>query len=458
MTRSARDAEQMSLRNSTGTATVCYLTKRFPRLSETFILDEILGLESEGVPLRLFAIAHPAERHVQTRVANVVSPVKYLRRGTGRAAVLSDNTRFVFAHIALLLRHPLRWLAVVGHVVISRRHRSTLRHLLEAGLMAKEMDRVGATHIHAAFAHGPATIAHFVSMLTGRTFSFAAHAKDLYLSSPDILTVKASAAEFVLVCSHSASDELRRIVHSQQPPDFEGRRPNIVYAPHGVDTTRFQPAGNALRDEASRPRRLRILAVGRLVPKKGYSTLLEALRILRDQGEDFECRVVGGGDLRDCLVAQASVLELSSHVSFMGSLTQDQIIAEYHQADVFVQASVITSDGDRDGIPNVVLEAMASGLAVVASSVAGIPEVIDHRTTGLLVPPADPAALAEAIRELAADPETRARLSSAARRYVAAHLAKQSCIAPIAEILRPSLYAGGSRLASAHPAPSGSKA
>jgi glycosyltransferase involved in cell wall biosynthesis len=302
------------------------------------------------------------------------------------------------------------------------------------------MDRIGAKHIHAAFANGPATVAHFVSMLTGGTFSFAAHAKDLYLSSPDILTVKASAAEFVLVCSHGAANELQRIIDSHQSPDSKGRCPKIIYAPHGVNTDRFQPAGIALSDEASRPRPLRILAVGRLVPKKGYSTLLEALRLLRDQGEAFECRIVGGGDLRDCLVAQMAALELSSNVSFLGSLTQDQIIEEYHQADIFVQASVITPNGDRDGIPNSVLEAMACGLAVVASSVAGIPEVIDHKITGLLVPPANPAALARAIGELAADPEVRAKLSSAARRYVTAHLAKQTCIVPIANMLCPNHY------------------
>ena len=413
--------------------TVCYLTKRFPRLSETFILDEILGVEAAGVPLRLFAIANPAERAVQAGVARVSSPVTYLRSGTSFQVSLKDNGRFLLAHARLLRRHPLRWIAVVGHVLAKRRSRATFRHLLEAGLMATEMDRVGATHIHAAFAHGPASIAHFVSLLTGRTFSFAAHAKDLYLSSPDILAIKASAAEFVLACSQSAANELNRVADAYPPKDARLRPPNVVYAPHGVDTERFAPSDDAI--DATSQEHLRVLAVGRLVPKKGYSTLIDALGALRDLGEPFQCRIIGGGELRDELESQVAAMDLCSHVTFAGTLTQDEIIGEYHRADVMVQASVVTSNGDRDGIPNVVLEAMACGLPVVASSVAGIPEVIAHAKSGILVPAGNPGALAAALRDVAGDPGLRARLAASARAYVSVNLSRTSCIAPVAELL-----------------------
>jgi glycosyltransferase involved in cell wall biosynthesis len=414
---------------------VCYLTKRFPRLSETFILDEILGLEAAGVPLRLFSIANPAERTVQSAVAQVKSPVSYLRSGSDLKARVRDYSRFAVAHARLFRRNPLRWIAVVGHVMASRRHASTLRHLAEAGLMATEMDRVGATHIHAAFAHGPASIAHFVSLLSGRTFSFAAHAKDLYLSSPDILAIKASAAEFVLACSHSAADELRRVTDAYADQSRLQRRPNIVYAPHGVDTTRFRPLEGELHPEPATSGHLAILAVGRLVPKKGYATLLDALGVLRDLGEDFECRIVGGGDLRNDLESQVAALDLCGHVTFAGTLTQDEIVGEYHRSDVVVQASVVTSDGDRDGIPNVVLEAMASGVAVIATSVAGIPEVIEHASSGILVAPGDPGSLAVALRQLTGDADMRRRLATNARAYVSANLSRPSCIAPVAELL-----------------------
>ena len=423
--------------------TVCYLTKRFPRLSETFILDEILGVEAAGVPLRLFAIANPAERAVQAGVARVASPVTYLRSGTSFRASLKDNRRFLLAHGRLFRRRPLRWIAVVGHVLAKRRSRATFRHLLEAGLMATEMDRVGATHIHAAFAHGPASIAHFVSLLTGRTFSFAAHAKDLYLSSPDILAIKASAAEFVLACSQSAADELRRVADAYAPTDVSLRPPTVVYAPHGVDTERFAPSDAAF--DATLQARLRILAVGRLVPKKGYSALIEALGALRDLGEPFECRIVGGGELRSELESKAAALDLCSHITFTGTLTQDEIIGEYHRADVMVQASVVTSNGDRDGIPNVVLEAMACGLPVVATAVAGIPEVIDHGKSGILVPAGNPAALAAALRDVAGDQGLRARLSANARAYVAVNLTRSSCIAPVAVLLRVSCDAASAK-------------
>jgi glycosyltransferase involved in cell wall biosynthesis len=410
---------------------VGYLTKRFPRLSETFILDEILGLEAAGVPLRLFAIADPGESVVQPDVARVVSPVGYLHTGTGRAAAARDYARFLRAHLTLFRRRPSRWCAVAGHVLMARRHVSTIKHFLQAGTLAVELERMGAGHVHAAFAHGPASIAHFVHLLTDMPFSFAAHAKDLFLSSPDILARKVAASSFVLVCSSSAATELTNVVESHRDPAVRSRTDKIVLAPHGVDTDRFVP-GLTATDRASAPAPLRILTVGRLVAKKGFPVLLEALADLRQAGVDFECRVVGGGALGAELSERAGALGVATQVSFLGALVQDEILAHYQWADVYVQASVITPDGDRDGIPNSVMEAMASGIAVVASAVAGIPEVIHDATTGLLVAPGDAAALAAALRTLALDPPSRGSLGFNARRYAVEQLSRRACIEPVA--------------------------
>lgn len=408
--------------------TVGYLTKRFPRLSETFILDEILGLEAAGVPLRLFSIADPGEGLTQPDVTRVASRVGYLHTGTGRCATARDYLRFARAHATLLRRDPRRWLAVAGHIAIARRHVSTLKHFLQAGALAADLERVGAGHVHAAFAHGPASVAHFVHLLTGTPFSFAAHAKDLYLSSPDILARKVAASEFVLVCSTSAADALTRIVAAHWDPAVRHHTDKIVLAPHGVDTTRFTPPPAT---PPPVPGPLRVLAVGRLVPKKGYPVLLDALAELVSRGVSVRCRIVGGGALRGELAARATRLGLTRHVQFTGATTQQEIGEHYHWAEVFVQASVITADGDRDGIPNSVMEAMASGLAVVASSVAGIPEVVHDGQTGVLVAPGDPAALAGALHRLADEPARRAQLGAHANRYTVERLSRRVCLEPV---------------------------
>ncbi len=415
-------------------ATVGYLAKRFPRLSETFILDEILGLEAAGVPLRLFAIGDPGESVIQPDVSRVASPVGYLHVGRGRWASALDYLRFLRAHARLLRRRPLRWCAVVAHIAVARRHMSTLKHFLEAGALALDLERADANHIHAAFAHGPASVAHFVHLLTDMPFSFSAHAKDLYLSSPDMLARKVAASSFVLVCSSSAAEVLRQAVESHLDPAVRAQGGKIVVAPHGVDTDRFVPGARRV-DLATCAAPLRVLSVGRLVPKKGLTVLLEALAQLAAAGVDFECRIAGGGPQRAALSDLAVKLGLTEQVSFLGALPQMQILAHYQWADVFVQASVITPDGDRDGIPNALMEAMASGVAVTASAVAGIPEVVFDGTTGLLVTPGDAVALTAALAELAIDAGLRVRLGTQARDHVVTHLSRRVCIEPVAERL-----------------------
>jgi glycosyltransferase involved in cell wall biosynthesis len=420
--------------NATGIApTIGYLTKRFPRLSETFILDEILGLEAAGVPLRLWAIADPGETVVQPRVHQVASPVRYLHEA--HRSSFGDYLHFLRSHATVVRRHPWRWLATAGHMALSRRHLSTLKHFLEAGPLAVELEADGARHVHAAFAHGPASVAHFVHLLTGMSFSFAAHAKDLYLSSPDILARKVAAASFVLTCSSSAATEMRRVVTSHPDRAVSSHAYKVVLAPHGVDTERFTPPARTDHGGGSDGRPLRILAVGRLVPKKGYPVLLEALARLQLDGTDFDCQIVGGGELRAELRELAGTLGVQDKVSFAGSLSQPEVNEQLARADVFVQASVVTENGDRDGIPNALLEAMSSGLAVVGSAVAGIPEVVTDGVTGLVVPPGDAPALAEALGALAADPGLRTRLGESARRYCVEHLSRTACIAPVAHSL-----------------------
>lgn len=408
--------------------TVAYLTKRFPRLSETFILDEILGLEACGVPLRLYSIMDPREPVVQPDARRVRSPITYLHRGTTRRAALAESGDTVRAHVGLLVRRPAGYARALAYVARRRCGPATLRHFLEGGNLAALLERDKAYHLHAAFAHGPASIAYFVHLLTGLPFSFSAHAKDLYLSDPQLLARKIRAAQFVLVCSEAAAGRLREIAGPAAS--------KVRLAYHGVDTDRFQPPsgkhGISAGCTAAEP--LRLLAVGRLVEKKGYPTLLDALARVVASGRPVRCEIIGAGPLRAALEARIKELGSTDTVSLRGPRTHQEVAAAYHEADVFVQASVVLADGDRDGVPNSVLEAMASGLPVVASAVAGIPEVVLDGATGVLFPPGDAGALAGALIGLIDDPRTRQRLGQAARAYVVERLDRTNAVRAIAPL------------------------
>ncbi len=412
-------------RGHTGAPTVGYLTKRFPRLSETFILDEILGLEAAGVPLRLFAVADPGEGLHQPDVDRVGSPVVYLRgRGRRPISIPRGIATTLAAHLRLATAAPDRWRTALAAARAERAVTGTIRPFLDAGRLAVRLQRVGATHIHAAFAHGPASTARLAHLMTGIPYSFAAHAKDLYLTDPAEMAVKARQAAFVLTCSAAARDELAR---------RSGSDANIVLAYHGVDTERFAPRPRARPDGEP----LTLLAVGRLVEKKGYPVLLAALRRLVDRGHDVRLRIVGGGPQRDEVAQQVRDLDLATQVSFAGALTHQEIVTEYGQADLFVQASVVVADGDRDGIPNSLLEAMASGLPVVASDVSGIPEAIEHEVSGLLVPPGDPDALAGALEQAIVDADLRYRLGRAARDRVVTFFDRRACAVDLLPLFLP---------------------
>ncbi|MDE2282575.1 MAG: glycosyltransferase [Actinomycetales bacterium] len=402
--------------------TVTYLTKRFPRLSETFILDEIIGLEQAGVPLRLYAIADPHEDLVQPDVARVTSPVTYLRAEGGSRERVRVAFATLRAHARLLRRRPRRYLGLLVYIARERRHVSTLVNFAQAGRLTVLIEAEGARHVHAAFAHGPASVAHFVHLLSDLPFSFSAHAKDIYVSSPDLLARKIQDASFVLTCSRSAHDAMVGVADADAA--------KVLLAHHGVNTERFAPS------EATAPAHngpMRILAVGRLVPKKGYPVLLGAIGVLVNEGRDVDCSIVGAGPERDELAALVASLGIGDRVHFLGALSATGVAASYHGADVFVQASVVMANGDRDGIPNSLLEAMASGLAVVASNVAGIPEVVTA-DAGLLVAPGDAEALARALARLQDEEGLREGLGQAARRHMVESFDRRACASAIAPL------------------------
>ena len=391
---------------------VAYLLKRFPRLSETFILHEILELERQGLDLHLFSIMNPGEEMVHADVARVRAPVTYLPAGWPAIGAM------LRAHLALVRRGPRRYVGVGAYALQRRRatpfHQrlATVKHFWRAGWLARELEQAGVTHLHAHFAHGPASVAHFVHLLTGLPYSVTAHAKDIYTSPPDRLALRLRAARFVVTCTGYNAQYLAGLMGTAA-----AQRLHRIY--HGVDLHKFGPNSCTAPGSRTPGDTPTILAVGRLVEKKGYPYLIDACRLLIDRGYDVRLRIVGGGEMKEALRRHIAEVGLDERIELLGARPQDEVIELYRTATVFALPCVVLDNGDRDGIPNVLVEAMRLGLPVVSTAVSGIPELVVDEETGLLVPPRDTGALESALARLLDDAELRARLAAGAAHRVA---------------------------------------
>ncbi len=357
-------------------------------------------MEALGADLVILPIMDPHESLQNPDVCSVRAPVRYLQRSFRR-----DILSMIRSHGRLLLNHPSRYLKSVGHLLRGSRSWASLRAFVQAGHLGDLALRNRIEHLHAHFAHNPASLARYASLMTGIPYSFTAHAKDLYLSRTNSLVNKAELASFITTCTGYNQRYLQKIL----PAELH-TKVHLVY--HGVDTHRFVPAS---RQSPDLPR---ILSVGRLVPKKGFRYLIEASRLLREWGIPFHLDIYGGGELHRILRQQIIEAGLSGNVTLHPACTQDELIDRYHQADLFALSPVVMENGDRDGIPNVLLEAMGCGLPVVSTDISGIPELIAHGHNGLLVPAGDAAALAHALAGLLLSATERERLGAEARESI----------------------------------------
>lgn len=407
------------------TGEVAYVLMGYPRISETFITQEIHLLETLGAKLRLFAIKRGDTDQVQDNVARIHAPLTYLPpvtslSGTRLLPWLAQNLpRYWAAHARVARRRPGAWLAALGSVIrMTWRYRPSwhaaprkvfVKEFLQAGFIADRIATEGtARHLHGHFCHGATTITWLASRMTGLPFSFTAHAKDIYQSDQnpgDLLPRKMAAARFVATCT----DANRRHLEALSP------RPGIVRTIyHGLDTQYFAPPAGKI--DADVPT---ILAVGRLVEKKGFRYLIEACAVLKSAGCRFRCLIVGeDGNQRPEIERLVAMHDMADIVTLRGPVTHGALRQLYAEAAMFVLPCLVASDGDRDGIPNVLAEAMAMGLPVITTGVSGIPELVRAGRDGVIVGDRDAAALAEALHELLQDPARRRRLGEAARARV----------------------------------------
>ncbi len=403
------------------TPRIVVVVKGWPRLSETFIAQELRGLELAGLPLAIVALRHPTDKKRHPVHAEIEAPVSYLPE------YLHQEPLRVLRGVWAAARQPGFRATLQGFVGDLRYDltRNRVRRFGQACVLVAEYPP-GGRWIHAHFIHTPASVADYAARIMGARYSVSAHAKDIWTSNDRDLSGKLARAAWVVTCTAGGHKHLQSLA-----PD--PARVHLSY--HGLNLDRFAPfTGNRPpRDGTGDP--VRIVSVGRAVPKKGYDVLLRALALL-PAGLNWRFRHMGDGGERTALQALAVELGIADRLDWTGAVDQAEVLAAYRASDLFALACRITPDGDRDGLPNVLVEAASQGLACVTTNISGIPELFSDGINGLLVPPEDPPALARALESAIRDPALRDRLGAAAATKVRATLDYHRSITDLMALFR----------------------
>jgi len=392
-------------------ARVGYVVKRYPRYSETFIVNEILAHEAAGLSVSIFSLRPPCDSHFQDKIAFVRAPVQYFTIDSAKSLAFWEALRRAANSL------PRVWdelpSALDEDVIVVQ----------QALLIAAAVCEQGISHLHAHFATESTSVARLAARFAGISYSFTAHAKDIYHenTSQDNLRRKLVDAHAVVTVSEFNLRYLREMFGQA------ASRVQRVY--NGLNLAEFLYSPPDQRPPT-------IIAVGRLVEKKGFADLIEASKLLVDQGINFRCRIVGAGELQQELEQLIRARGLVPHVELLGPRPQSEVFQLMHESAVFAAPCVVGTDGNRDGLPTVLLEAMALGTPCISTAVTGIPEVVQDEKTGLIVPQHDPASLARAIRRLLDDVPLRLQLATNARQYIEDHFDIRRNAAHIRNIFR----------------------
>lgn len=380
---------------------VAYIMSRFPKLSETFVLNEILAVEEQGLEVDIYPLLRAREELVHPEALALAARARYqpflsLAIIRSQLYFFRSRPRAYLAAFADLLRGT--WGSRNYFV-------GALGIFPKVAHAARLMEADGVELVHCHFSNHPAVAGFLVHRLTGIPYTFTAHGFDLHVDRR-MLCEKVAEAAFVV----TVSEYNRRLILEECG---EQAREKVAVVHCGVDTDFFRP-----REPQLSERPFSLLCIGTLHEVKGQEYLVEACRLLADGGVRVACTLVGDGPDRPALIRRIEAAGLQGRVRIAGRMTRAGVAEQLREADVLVAPSVPTRQGKREGIPVVLMEAMGGGVPVVASGISGIPELVVDGQTGLLVPPRDPQSLAAALRRLHDDPALRRRLALAAREKV----------------------------------------
>jgi glycosyltransferase involved in cell wall biosynthesis len=438
------DTKQFPLRNEAGA--IAYVLKGYPRLTDTFITSEVYRMEQQGLRLRVFVIKPCTEPVPSDLLDKIAAKPLYMPDTTSMSKSslfkwLSANLKNFLPSLRRVIRkNPLGVLRAGGsafaQAVRARKgfwswpRKVYAKEFLQGVMLADMLEQAGdVRHIHGHYCHGATTVTWLASMMTKLPFSFTAHAKDIYLPSLNpagLLRRKMDAARFVITCTDANRDYLENL----------GSKTSVHCIYHGLNAEfcnimREQPTARSTNGH------FRVLGVGRLIPKKGFDILVQACAILHQQRVPFEAVIVAEGgehekEIRRLITANG----LEKNVLLPGPMSQSQLFDEYRKASAFCLPCRVLENGDRDGIPNVLMEAMAVGVPVVSTPISGIPELIHDGVNGLMVPSEDPCGLAEAFLRLTRDHRLAEDLSRNAQETIETRFNGDKLASRMASLLR----------------------
>jgi glycosyltransferase involved in cell wall biosynthesis len=376
-----------------------YIIGTYPGLTTTFIDREIRALQQQGVRVRVISIRRP-HTILSSDQAELQKITSYL--------IPTSWHKFIAAHLRFAFQKSNAYFGTLFELINSPHPNfatrlKTLLHFATGVYAAQLISEQPCDHLHAHFVDRASTVALVAGKLLKIPYSVTAHANDIYIN-PILLPLKLSQASFVATCTEYNRQHLQKVT------SLNGK---IRCLYHGLDLESYPPSNSHVTDIIPT-----IISVGQLKEKKGFQYLLQACQILKSKDYIFNCQIIGEGNLRAELERQISELALQDIVTLRGALPHESVIQEYQRSTLFVLPCITGSDGDRDGIPNVILEAMAMQLPVISTQHSGIPEVIKSGVNGLLVPPADADGLAHAIATLIDDPSMRTQLGKLGRKTV----------------------------------------
>lgn len=372
---------------------IAYVLKMYPRLSETFIVNEILAHEAAGYDIEIFSLRPPVDGRFHSAIGRVRAMVTYLPSSHLKADDLWRTTKTAGGNF------PNLW------NVLTQCEISDAMTVHQSIALAELIQTRGLTHVHAHFGTAATSVARIASLITGVPYSFTAHAKDIFHESvkDEDLRSKLRDAHATITVSDFNHTWL------QQKYGEDANQVHRIY--NGLDLSEFEFNRSIARDNL-------VLGIGRLVEKKGFQHLIEACAILKNRAVDFRCEIIGDGPLRDKLANCIRELEVEDRVELLGALSRHEVLDSLRKAQVMAAPCVVASDGNRDGLPTVLLESMAIGAPCISTDVTGIPEIVRHDETGLIVQQHDPIGLADAIECLLLRKDIAKRLSVAGRELV----------------------------------------